>query len=217
MSVHVPVKKISLKGFTLVELMVSITVMLIIIGITLSGGPQSISRVKLADDVYRSELMLREIQLQGSAVNSLNGVFGGAGVFFDRATSTEILKFKDKVDISLLKAIGTGNGLYDSNNSEVSDVFMLATKNKIVRLCVATSSPENFSCNSDNLPIVNTLTVSFSRPKQTAHIYINGATTTDFISACVQFEGPQSITAQNSRSLLVYQSGMITKKNGTCN
>lgn len=210
----------SRKGFTLVELLVSIGVMAIVLGVTMSGGPQAIARLSLADNTYTAELLLRETQLQGSSVNSVNNTFGGAGLFFDRATSTIVLKFKDRSILDVYRFISIGDGLYESTpTDEKESIMTLTNRNHIGKLCVATTSPSVFYCNAENSTIgtINTLTVSFNRPKQTAHMYINNSTTTDFAAACIQFDAPNSPGQGYVKALLVYKSGMITKKTATCN
>lgn len=208
------------EGFTLIELLVSIAIMSIILGISLSGGPQAIMRLSLADNAYQAELLIREAQLEGSAINSMNNLYGGAGVFFDRATSTKSLKFRDRVDSSIIRAIGIGNGLYEITPfDEMEKVISTVNNHQIGKLCVATGTAPLY-CNSTNVPIgypsINTLTISFSRPKQTAHIYVNGTTATDYDLACVQFDSLRSPQAGYVRSISVYKSGMIIKKVGTC-
>jgi prepilin-type N-terminal cleavage/methylation domain-containing protein len=213
------VNSLSLQAFTLVELLVSISIMTIILGITLSGGPSALMRLSLADNAYTSELLIREAQLQGSAVNSVNGTFGGAGVFFNRATPSTVVKFKDKVDSALIHAIGIGNGLYDTTPTDEFDKqYSLTNNHKINKLCVATSTPP-FTCNDDNptlVPIINNLTISFIRPNQGAHIYINNSALINYSAACIQFDSVKSPDAGYVRSVIIYRSGMITKKIGTC-
>ena len=208
------------KGFTLIELIVSMAVMAIILGITLSGGPQSIAMISLADNTYQTELLLREAQLKGSSVNSLNNMYGGAGLYFNRSTSTTVIKFKDRAIVDPNRAINIGDGLYTTNPFEEKDfTFMLTNRNYIGKLCVATTSPSVFYCNSENnptIPTINTLAVSFNRPKQLANIYINNSTTTNFAAACIQFDSPRSPANGYVKSLYVYKSGMITKKLSTC-
>ncbi len=213
-------KGVRRKGFTLVELLVSIGVMAIVLGVTMSGGPQAIARLSLADDASKTELLLRETQLQGSSINSVNNMFGGAGLFFDRATSTTVLKFKDRAIADVYRFISIGDGLYKSFPvDEKESIIILTNRNHIGKLCVATTSPSGFYCNAENASVgtINTLTVSFNRPKQEAHIYINNSTTTDFSAACIQFDAPNAPGQGYIRSLFVYKSGMITKKVAACN
>lgn len=204
------------KGFTLIELLVSIGVMMIILGVSISGAPQAVTKLALADNAYQVELLLREVQLQGSSVNSFDGLYGGAGVFFDLATSSKVLKFKDRVIPSFTHAVGIGNGLYDAGpTDEQSDLLVMTGSNRFSKLCVATSTSV-LKCNTANVPMIRTLTLSFNRPKQTVHIYINGDASIDYTLACMQFDSYRSPENGHVRSIFVYKSGMITKKFGTC-
>lgn len=203
------------RGFTLTELLVSISVMAIILGITTSGGPQAIMRLTLADNAYKAELLIREAQLQGSAINSMNDMFGGAGVFVDLATSSQAVKFRDKVVIDIKKPISIGNGIYDQNSGEFDSVIKTINRHRVGKICVATGTGP-FVCNDEMSPAIQNLTVSFSRPKQTAHIFVNNATTTEYSTACIQFDSLRTPTKGYVRSILVYRSGMITKKMDTC-
>lgn len=204
------------RGFTVVELLVCVAIMIIILGITLSGGPQAIMKVTLSDNTYNTELMLREAQLQGSAINSVGNLYGGVGVYFNLASSSQVLKFKDIIVPDVTRPIGIGNGLYEQTPTDEKEVvFKLSNNHKVGKLCVATGVAA-FVCNDEVGPPIKTLTVSFNRPKQTAHIYINDATTTDFTSACIQLDSFRSPLPGYVRSILVYRSGMITKKLGTC-
>jgi hypothetical protein len=192
--------------------------MTIILGITLSGGPSAVMRLKLSDNAFQGELMVREAQLQGSAINSMTDRFGGVGVYIDLATSTTMVKFRDKVDTSLQRAIGIGNGLFEQGVAagEEETVFKLANNNRITMLCVSTGT-QPILCNDELTPdAIRTLTISFTRPKQTAHIYVNDVSATEYSSACIQFDSPKSPAAGFVRSVLVYRSGMITKNLGTC-
>jgi prepilin-type N-terminal cleavage/methylation domain-containing protein len=208
------------KGFSLIELTVSMGVMAMIFGITMSGGPQSLVRISLAENTYQAELLIREVQLQGSSINSLNNTYGGAGVFFDRATSTQTLKFKDRAVFDPNRAISIGDGLYVSGPIDEKESVLVTTNRHVIgKLCVATTSPSVFYCNNDNpptIPNIKTLTISFSRPKQTAHIYVNNSTSSDYSSACIQFDSFRSPEHGFVKSILVYKSGMITKRTAPC-
>lgn len=217
---RVTLKGFLTKGFTLTELLISITIMSVIMGITLSGGPQTIMRLSLADNAYKTELLIREVQLQGSAINSVNNIYGGTGIFFSRSTPDQIIKFKDRVDPTIIRAIGIGNGKYDVVPiNEQESVITITNNHRVGKLCVALGL-NSLSCNADNLhsvPVINTLTISFIRPKQIAHIYVNGDTSIDYSSACMQFDSMRSPLPGYVKSVFVYKSGMITKNQGTCN
>lgn len=205
------------RGFTLVELIVSISIMIIVMTITLSGRPEAVVRLALNDIASQTELLIRQVQLRGSAISSARDVYGGAGVFFDRASSTQIATFRDKVDAELVTALSTGNGLFDQGVSPEPKELLLYTRgNRIGKLCVSMST-STFSCNDENDPVITNLTISFNRPSQKAHIYINNATTTDFSSACIQIDSVKSPEPGYVKSIYVYKSGMIIRSSDPCN
>lgn len=196
--------------------------MAIILGITMSGGPQSINRLALADNTYQVELLLREAQLQGSSISSLGNVFGGAGLYFNRTTPTQTLKFRDRSVTSTdpSRAISVGDGLYSLTPIDEKESLLSTTNGNVIKkLCVASSSPSIFYCNStgiSEIPTINTLTISFSRPKQTAHIYINDSAVIDYAAACIEFNAFRAPEKGYIKSLYIYKSGMITKKMTPC-
>lgn len=209
-------KASSSRAFTLIELLVSVSIMTMILGITLSGGPTAIMRLSLSDNVYATELILREAQLQGSAVSSLNDTFGGAGVIFDLASPTIVTKFRDRVDPAIPHAIGIGDGLYQTSPVSEFDSFKKITGNhKITNVCVTQTVPP-FVCNAANTPSIDTLTISFTRPKQGANIYVNSSTAINYSAACIQVDSLRAPAQGFVRSIIVYRSGMILKKIGTC-
>lgn len=205
------------QAFTLVELMVSIGIMAIVLGISISGAPSAIMRLALSDNTYQTELLIREAQLQGSAINSVNDTYGGTGVYFNLATSSLSIKFRDKVVIANPpKAIAVGNGLYDqAAPDEKNSTLALTNRNRIAKLCVA-SGAGPLTCYDNSVTPLKTLTVSFSRPKQTAHIYLDDSTSTDYTTACIELDSLRAPEKGYVRSILVYKSGMITKKIATC-
>lgn len=204
------------KGFTLVELIVAISIMVMILTITLSSRPDAINRLTLADEVSSVHLMLRQAQLQGSSINSLGGTYGGAGVYFDLATSTRVIFFKDKTDGATPSLLGVGNGIYDQNLAlESYENFRFSRGNRIKKLCVSLSTSTPL-CNDDNTPAVKNLTISFDRPSTEANIYINNATETKYVTGCIEVNGIKAPEEGYVRSVFVYKSGMMEKKVGPC-
>ena len=75
-----PSFKKSMKGFTLVELMVSLFIMSVSTGLLLSNYPDSTVRLNLLNDTHNLSLLIREAQVRGSSVDSVNSSIGGYGV-----------------------------------------------------------------------------------------------------------------------------------------
>lgn len=209
------------RAFTLVELIVSVSIMILVLTITLSGRGEAILRLSVADAQMQTDLSLRQAQLQGSSVSSAQGIYGGAGIFFDRSTSTKMIRFRDTVDPAIPSSLGVGNGLYDmaGNGGEPKETLTLDRGNKYGRLCVSMST-SSFVCNSETnelgIPVINTLTISFTRPNQRANIYVNGATTTNYTSACVQIDSVKSPIIGYLKSVYIYKSGLIVKSSYAC-
>jgi type II secretory pathway pseudopilin PulG len=203
------------RAFTLVELIVAVSIMITLLTITLSNRPDAITRLTLADQVASTDLMLRQAQLQGSSINSLGGTYGGAGVYFDLATATKVILFKDVTEDSIPSAIGVGNGLYEQSSLESYEMLTLTRGNKIAKLCVSLSTSTPL-CNTDNTPPVTNLTVSFNRPSTQANIYINNATDTKYALGCVEFNGYKAPMDGYVRSLFIYRSGMMERRMTPC-
>lgn len=212
-------KRFSQKAFTLVELLVSMSIMTLVMGITLMQRPEATIKLALADGVSSVELLIREAQLQGSAVNSVDNQFGGAGVFFSTSTSNKIIRFRDRVsdpDVDL----GVGDGVYNVSGDinipsiETAEVLDFKKGNKVKKLCVSDGLAA-LSCGSFKDITFNTLNVSFSRPSQKANIFVNG-TDTNFTSGCIQIESLKAPNQGHIRSVYVYKSGVITKQIGPC-
>lgn len=215
--IYVPKKPFSIRAFTLIELMVSVSIMTIVLGITLMQRPEATIKLSLADVISSAELMVREAQLQGSAVNSLNDTYGGAGFFLNLASSSQALRFRDRVDESIPSTLGIGNGLYESTPlNEQSEILEFMRGNKVKKLCVSTGT-STFFCNEENDPQIRTLTVSFNRPSPNANIYINSSKDVNYVSACAQFETLKAPNQGHVRSLFIYRSGVVTKTLTPCN
>lgn len=219
-----------LRGFTLVEMMVSIAVMITLSTVLVYGYPDTAVRLNLANVNADIAFLVRESQLRGSAVDSASGVFGGAGSFFDMATPTQAILFGDALDISRPMPFGLpiGNGLYDGvydlgggvTVNEARATTTLPEDFVISKLCVGAGVP--FTCNELNVPPIQTLTISYIRPSPLPHIYINGATSTDYTGGCIEVKSPEApapgeqLPSGHIRSVQVFANGSIRTFKGGC-
>ncbi|MEN9337974.1 MAG: hypothetical protein RIQ41_288 [Candidatus Parcubacteria bacterium] len=205
-------------GFTLIELVVSMGILFLLAAILLANYPETAVRLTLANTTQKLSLMVREAQIRGSAVDSVNSSLGGYGVFISLASPTSFLLFGDTVDPDLPKPYGIsiGNKLFESGNpiNETKSITTLPSRYSISRICVGTGFP--FTCTTDNDPEVETLTVSFMRPSPTPYIYINGTTTVNFAGACIELRSPQAPAFGHIRNVQVFSSGMIRSDIGKC-
>lgn len=211
-------------GFTLIELMVSLAIMLTATGLLLQNYPESTIRLRLLNYIHASSLLFREAQIRGSAVDSTGGTIGGYGVFISLASSSQIALFSDNtsgVDIKNVAGLSIGDGLYNESISpdKIADTLKFQDDFVVKKICIASSTAVTsygYLCNNSNSPPISNLTVSFSRPDQTAHIYINGTSSEEYPAACVQLYSRYSPKSGHVRSVVVYHSGIISTSMISC-
>jgi prepilin-type N-terminal cleavage/methylation domain-containing protein len=209
----------SLRGFTLIELMVALVIMITMTVILLADYPNSIMRTTLANSANTLTLLVKEAQVRGSAIDSINSSVGGYGVYISRTgTKQDAILFADTVDLNLTRNSGItiGDGLYDNAVDIKKHTQHLLDRYSFEKLCIYDDDTSLFKCNAAVTPAITSLTISFTRPSPIAHIYVNNATTTDYSMACVQLYSPLSPTPGHVRSVVVYHSGMVIPQGTSC-
>lgn len=206
------------KGFTLIELMISIAIMAIMTTVLFANYPDSMVRIGLSNTNHKIALLVREAQVRGSAVDSrsnLNTV-SGYGVYVNMVDTTNLVLFTDFANNSTSTiGIALGNGLYDIN--EMISKLTLLQNFYISNLCVKTAEVQ--SCTTSPVNSVNNLTISFTRPNPRPHIYINnppGTDVTDYDEACIEISSPKAPLAGHIRSIKIYNTGFITTLINPC-
>lgn len=208
----------ALRAFTLVELSISLAVVMILTGILLSRYPETATKLTLANATHTTSLLIREAQVRGSAIDSVNSSLGGYGIYVSLATSSQLILFGDTVDPTVPKPYGItiGNGAYEAGDpiDETKTVTKLPNRYYISKLCAGTGFP--FVCNTSHNPNIDSLTVSFTRPNPVPSIYLNNATTTSYTAACIELRSPLAPLPGHVRNVQVFSSGMIRNGIGKC-
>ncbi len=206
------------RAFTLIELMVSLAVIIVLTTILLYRYPETAVRLTLANASHTAALLVREAQVRGSAIDSINSSLGGYGVYVALAQSNRLVLFGDLVDSSIPKPYGipVGDGLFQSGSpiNETKTTTTLPSRYVISKLCVGSGFP--FSCNGSSTPAITSLTISFTRPNPIPFIYVNNASTTNYSAACIELRSPQAPLSGHVRSVQVFASGMINTSVGKC-
>lgn len=206
------------RAFTLVELSISLAVIVTLTVILLSRYPETAVRLTLANVSHTISLLIREAQVRGSAIDSMNSSLGGYGVYVDMASTSQLVLFGDTVDPSVPKPYGItiGNGVYETGSpvNETKSTTALPDRYVISKICVGTGFP--FTCTTDHDPAIAQLTVSFTRPNPVPALYINNATTTSYSAACIEIRSPQAPLLGHVRNIQVFNSGMIRNDLGKC-
>lgn len=207
----------SLRAFTLIELSISLAVVMVLTVILLSQYPETAVRLTLANMSHTTSLLIREAQVRGSAIDSVNSSLGGYGVYLNLNTPRSLVLFGDTVDPTVPKpySITVGNGIYESSPiNETKTTTALPERYSIAKLCVGNGFP--YTCNTGVNPPLSSLTISFTRPNPMPAIYMNNATTTPSTAACIELHSPQAPRSGHIRNVQVFGSGMIRTDIGTC-
>ena len=198
-----------LRGFTLIELGISLGIILVLTTILLSRYPETAVRLTLTNMSHTTALLIREAQVRGSAIDSVNSTLGGYGVYFERSNPARLVLFGDTVDSAMEKPYGlpVGNGLYETGSpiNETKTTTKLSNGYVVKKICVGTP----FVCNELNSPAINSLTISFTRPMPTPSIYINGSKSVNYSAACIELRSPRAPLSGHIRSVQVFSSGVI--------
>lgn len=202
-----------IKGFTLVELVVSMGIIVAMISVVLSNQATYTSSASLnnvADEIY---LTLRQAQTYGVGVKEFSpgtAEFGVSyGISFNKTSSGSddaYIFFGDR---------GVQNGRYDSGwdcptggASECIAKILLTQGIRINEICRVRNNPNNpYQCNN-----IGRIDITFTRPSTMAQIvFFNSAGNPieddpEFIGARIGVLSPQGLT----RSVIIYYNGQIS-------
>lgn len=176
-------KKHTQRGFSLVELLITIAIILIITTLVMIRYGSFNSTTLLKSQAYEVALNLREAQTYAVSVRGDASQFRNAyGIYFERDTQTYQL-FYD----------ADGNGVY-SNNEALGDPYALDERFEISGLCFE-------SCDGTT----SSMNVTFTRPDFDARIFQNvGSANSGTIT--ISPVGDDS----NGWSVTVYRTGQIS-------
>lgn len=113
----------SSRGFTLIELAVSLAIMGMMMIVLLYRYPDTTIRLSLANISHVTALLVREAQVRGSAIDSVESTIGGYGVYASLNDSENLVLFADIIDPDVPKTYGVsiGNGLYEDGTPNDND------------------------------------------------------------------------------------------------
>lgn len=177
------------RGFTLIEMVVVIGIIVVVAAVVLANNTRFGGTVLLENFAYDVALQVRQAQVYGiSVVRYGAGNYNAPyGVHFDMTNSTAYLFFAD----------GSRNGLYDTG--ELVKTTTLTRGFKINALCVTPASGAE-DCTASSIDI------TYKRPEPDAFILENGTAAPLFASARVQLISPRGDTM----SVVIYNNGQIS-------
>jgi prepilin-type N-terminal cleavage/methylation domain-containing protein len=195
-----------MRGFTLIELVVTMGIMALITSVTLANHSKFGGQVMLRNLAYEMALIVREAQTYGVSVRKINigsGEFeAGYGVHFNANNPTEYVMFADTYTESGTLIRGE-DGM---RNTVLEDVntFKIGRGYKINKFCVGPE--ESPSCREVCESCSGTLDILFKRPEPDAAIRFNGVESTLYERAQIELRSPRD----DLMSVLIEVSGQIS-------
>lgn len=182
-----------MRAFSLIELLVSVSILTVITGVVLANNTQFNSSVLLGNAAYDIALTIREAQVYGLSTQAFGGEFQvGYGVHFSSAR--EYVLFAD-VDQNR-------NRRYDAGVDQVVRQYTLGRGFTIAQLC-ATRTDQSVACSQSSASLEH-LDIAFLRPNPDATI--TGTDPKPFSSARITITSPSGET----RTISVQSTGQIS-------
>ncbi len=189
------------RGFSLIEMMVAVAILVFIVAIVLTNHQRFNSSVLLSALAYDVALSIREAQVYGLSVRDYGGQFNvGYGVHF--ATPDSFFLFADR----------DRSRTYNAGDTTIS-TYTLRRGHTILRFCGTAGAVERCS---DSPSAIDHLDVVFVRPNPDAWlssdenaVACNGNNASCYSAARVVVTSPGGTT----RSIHVVPTGQISVKN----
>ncbi|OHA46069.1 MAG: hypothetical protein A2541_00080 [Candidatus Taylorbacteria bacterium RIFOXYD2_FULL_36_9] len=187
------------KGFTLVELLVTISIFVILTGVVLWNQTKFNSSILLTNLAYDTALTIRQAQTYGINVREFNGTgqFFPYGVHFETGVNSKSF---------ILFADLDNNGVYDGTPTDgLVSRYNIQRGNYVRTLCRVVRDP----CSAGITSLaVNSLDIVFKRPNPDAHMKTTKLNT-DYPSVMITLS---SADGESSRKVIVRDNGLIEVK-----
>lgn len=184
-------KDATLSGFTIVELLVTLTIVVLVTGIIMIRYSSFNSSVLLSGQAYLTAFDIREAQALAVSVRGNQSEFREEyGMYFAASSPTEYLIFQDD----------DSNGAHLPARYHVGEelgTYKVDSRFSITNICVVSGGSQ--TCGIDDLAI------SFRRPDFDASFYSTEAA--NITAAEIVFGNPNSTI---TRSVVIYASGQIS-------
>jgi type II secretory pathway pseudopilin PulG len=220
------------KGFTLIEMMVAMAIIITITGVILNSQTTFNKTLTLANTAYDIALTLRSAQTYGVSSRGMSSLIGvGYGLHFEKGSPASFTFFSDTDPVNASNCHGVppsglnapdakrGNCVYDPNplpGEKITD-YNLGNTITITDFC-ALSAPSTWDCTYAHDGATGGLTsldIVFVRPDPGPFVYINRETdaTGKRTKACLAVS---SSSGGSSRVVSISPSGAITANDSSC-
>ena len=194
-------KKSFTSGFTLIELMICVAIMMILSSVIIFNHKGFNDNLEITNLSYQVGLALRQAQVYGVSTRDFKGGATQAdrfntpyGVHFDLSKPAEYIFFAD----------ANKNGIYDIPPTDtILETVAIGRGNKISKICKKISTDTTCS--------LNIADITFTRPEPEPIFSVNGVlgTTISTVAICLTSPGGRY------KKISVYNTGQISITNTT--
>lgn len=212
-------------GFTLIEMLIVIGIIIIITAIVISSQGSFNRSILLANTTYDVALSIRHAETYG-LVSRISGVSlnTGYGIDVARVSPTTFTLFADSYPVPSTSSAchptadasapdaKPGNCTYDSGQNEKVTDYTLGNGITISNFCAKTSG--SWACATSNGSSLTSLDIVFSRPNPIPFMSVNGSYSSTFpvTDVCLSLTSPQG----GARFISVSSSGEIRASAASC-
>ena len=194
------------KGFTLIELMVTIAIVTVIMGIILIENSKFNDSIILTNTAYEIALVARQAQVFGlsSKAASSGTIYSGYGINASAVDgeNSVVHLFADNI---------TANGKYDAGE-EITGGIQIGRGIRVTHICFYYATERR--CNESE--VLKKTNVTFKRPNPESDIRDGSGSTPAGVKQ-VQINVNTSASTNESRCVIIYKSGQISVKSGNTN
>ena len=211
------------KGFTLVEVVVTVAIFSIIATITYTSYPNANNILSYNITVQEVVSRVKDAQIYGSSagVDSVSGEdYKGAGLFFetDTVNSKYITEFLDLATKISDLAVKDSNKYYDdlsaANPDKISSQDSIKNNVIISKLCVKSTGAGIIDCSPAQL------SVTYIRPDTQANITdmseVSAGVKNFFDIGYIELKSNVIRSGENLRCIQVYKNGQVNVKKEAC-
>ncbi len=193
------------RGFTLIELVVTMGIMVLITSVTLANNAKFGGKILLRSTAYNIALALREAQTYGISVRKISvddaGEFQSPyGVHFSAGEPTRYWIFADTYKDNGILTRGE-DGIRNTSLEDVTE-YVIGKGYKLNKLCVGSTE----DCVNVAPGNSGSLDITFKRPEPDASIRFGGISNNIYNKARIELISPRGDTV----NILVEVSGQIS-------
>lgn len=190
-------KLFKVRGFTMVELVVTMTIVVLVTGIVMINYSSFNSSVLLSSQAYLTAFDIREAQSLAVSVRGQSSEYREEyGLYFNMANPHEYVLFQDDNNN------GEHSPVRYNEGEEIGSPYLLDARFEILNICVTTNLSR--TCYADD-NAMNDVAISFKRPDFDAVFYSEGISGIE--SAEVEIGNDNSPV---TKTVTVYGTGQIT-------